>query len=57
MTGEETRSGPIICFATQGHRHIEGERIRVLLGRLDAEEFEFDRARKLRSAPAWCASS
>jgi glycosyltransferase involved in cell wall biosynthesis len=46
----ERAGAPIICFATQGHRHIEGERIRVLLGQLDAEEFPFDRAHKLRSA-------
>jgi glycosyltransferase involved in cell wall biosynthesis len=46
----ETRSGPIVCFATQGHGHIEGERIRALLGQLDAEEFAFDRTHKLRSA-------
>jgi glycosyltransferase involved in cell wall biosynthesis len=44
--------GPIICFATQGSGHIEGERIRALLGELDAEEFAFDRAHKLRSALA-----
>ncbi len=50
MIGDATAAGPIICFATQGHRHIEGERIRVLLGQLDAEEFAFDRAHKLRSA-------
>lgn len=44
--------GPIICFATQGSGHIEGERIRALLGELNAEEFAFDRAHKLRSALA-----
>jgi glycosyltransferase involved in cell wall biosynthesis len=42
----------ILCFATQGQRHIEGERIRVLLEPLGAEEFAFDRAHKLRSALA-----
>jgi glycosyltransferase involved in cell wall biosynthesis len=50
MSGDEAARGPIICFATQGQRHIEGERIRVLLGQLDAEEFAFDRAHKLQSA-------
>ena len=40
----------VLCFATQGQGHIEGERIRVLLEPLAAEEFAFDRARKLRSA-------
>jgi glycosyltransferase involved in cell wall biosynthesis len=50
MRGGKARPGPILCFATQGNRHIEGERIRVLLARLQAEEFAFDRARKLRSA-------
>jgi glycosyltransferase involved in cell wall biosynthesis len=42
----------ILCFATQGRTHIEGERIRVLLEPLAAEEFAFDRAHKLRSAIA-----
>jgi glycosyltransferase involved in cell wall biosynthesis len=40
----------VLCFATQGQEHIEGERIRVLLEPLAAEEFAFDRAHKLRSA-------
>lgn len=40
----------ILCFATQGHAHIEGERIRVLLEALGAEEYRFERAHKLRSA-------
>ena len=40
----------ILCFATQGHGHIEGERIRVMLEPLGPEEFPFERARKLRSA-------
>jgi glycosyltransferase involved in cell wall biosynthesis len=45
------RGGPrVLCFATQGHEHIEGERIRVLLEPLGAEEYRFDRAHKLRSA-------
>jgi glycosyltransferase involved in cell wall biosynthesis len=45
-----SRPDRILCFATQGQGHIEGERIRVLLEELGAEEFAFDRARKLRSA-------
>lgn len=45
-------TGRVLCFATQGQGHIEGERIRVLLERLAPEEFPFDRARKLRSALA-----
>lgn len=40
----------ILCFATQGHTHIEGERIRSLLEPLDPESFPFDRASKLGSA-------
>ncbi len=40
----------ILAFATQGHEHIEGERIRVLLEPLAPEEYRFDRARRLRSA-------
>lgn len=48
--GGRSRPGPIICFATQGRGHIEDERIAALLGRLDAERFDFDRARKLGSA-------
>jgi glycosyltransferase involved in cell wall biosynthesis len=45
-----SRRARIVCFATQGHGHIEGERIRVLLEQLGAEEFAFDREHKLRSA-------
>lgn len=44
------KAGRILCFATQGHGHIEGERIRVLLEPLGGEEYPFDRAHKLRSA-------
>ena len=40
----------MVCFATQGHGHIEGERVRVLLESLAPVEFPFDRAHKLRSA-------
>jgi glycosyl transferase family 1 len=43
-------TGRILCFATQGHSHIEGERIRVMLEELAPEEFPFERSRKLRSA-------
>lgn len=50
MSHAPRRSERILCFATQGREHIEGERIRVLLEPLDAEEFAFDRAHKLRSA-------
>jgi glycosyltransferase involved in cell wall biosynthesis len=39
----------VLCFATQGHQHSDGERIRVLLEPLAAEEFAFDHAHKLRS--------
>jgi glycosyltransferase involved in cell wall biosynthesis len=45
-----SRRARIVCFATQGQGHIEGERIRVLLEDVGAEEFAFDRAHKLRSA-------
>jgi glycosyl transferase family 1/glycosyl transferase family 4 len=44
------KAGRILCFATQGHGHIEGERIRALLESLDAEEYRFERTRKLGSA-------
>jgi glycosyltransferase involved in cell wall biosynthesis len=44
------KAGRILCFATQGHEHIEGERIRALLEPLDAEEYRFERTRKLGSA-------
>jgi glycosyltransferase involved in cell wall biosynthesis len=40
----------IICFATQGHGHIEEERIRDLLEPLQPVVYPFDRAHKLRSA-------
>jgi glycosyltransferase involved in cell wall biosynthesis len=53
MRGLSEREHPrVICFATQGQGHIESERIVALLERLDAEEFAFDRAHKLRSALA-----
>jgi glycosyltransferase involved in cell wall biosynthesis len=44
------RNERILCFATQGHEHIEGERIRALLSTLEADSFAFDRANKLRTA-------
>jgi hypothetical protein len=40
----------ILCFATQGHEHTDGQRIRRLLEPLQPESFQFDRANKLRSA-------
>src|ERR1035438_2257226 len=40
----------ILCFATQGHAHIEGERIRGLLEPLHPDVYPFDRASKKRSA-------
>ncbi len=40
----------ILCFATQGHGHIEGERIRALLEPLRPDDYAFDRSAKLRSA-------
>jgi Glycosyl transferases group 1 len=39
-----------MCFATQGHGHIEEERIRDLLKPLQPTVYPFDRTRKLRSA-------
>ena len=45
-----TNDRRILCFATQGHEHIEGERIRALLEPLRAESFDFDRGGKVRSA-------
>jgi len=50
MVRSPGKAGRILCFATQGHGHIEGERIRVLLEPLGSEEYRFDRAHKLRSA-------
>jgi glycosyltransferase involved in cell wall biosynthesis len=44
------KAGRILCFATQGHGHIEGERIRVLLEPLEPQEYRFERSHKLRSA-------
>jgi hypothetical protein len=49
MSGERAGSRRIVCFATQGHEHIEGQRIRALLEPLGPEPFPFDRAHKLRS--------
>ena len=39
-----------MCFATQGHGHIEEERIRDLLEPLRPTVYPFDRAHKLRAA-------
>lgn len=39
----------IVCFATQGHDHIEGKRIRQLLEPLGAEAYPFARTHKARS--------
>jgi glycosyltransferase involved in cell wall biosynthesis len=47
---KRTNNQRILCFATQGHGHIEGERIRVMLEPLGPEEYPFERASKLRSA-------
>jgi glycosyltransferase involved in cell wall biosynthesis len=47
--GQPNASG-IICFATQGQGHIEGERIRVMLEPLAPREYAFRRESKLRSA-------
>lgn len=41
---------PILCFATQGHGHLDEVRIVELLARLDSEVFAFERAHKARSA-------
>jgi hypothetical protein len=40
----------VVCFATQGHGHIEGHRIRGLLEPLAPQAFSFERNQKLRSA-------
>jgi glycosyltransferase involved in cell wall biosynthesis len=47
--GEQPR---ILSFATQGSGHLDAVRLRYLLEPLGAEEFDFDRAHKLRSARA-----
>lgn len=40
----------ILCFATQGHDHLDANRLRGLLEPLQPELYAFDRRRKLRSA-------
>jgi glycosyltransferase involved in cell wall biosynthesis len=40
----------ILCFATQGSEHLDGERVRELLAPLDPEVYPFDRAHRRRSA-------
>jgi hypothetical protein len=40
----------ILFFATQGQGHLDAERLRCLLAELPAQEYPFDRDRKLRSA-------
>jgi glycosyltransferase involved in cell wall biosynthesis len=47
---QSAQRGQVLCFATQGHQHIEGERIRVLLEDLEPLEYRFEHAHKLRSA-------
>jgi Glycosyl transferases group 1 len=41
---------PILCFATQGDEHLDGERVRELLAPLEPEVYRFDHAHRLRSA-------
>lgn len=43
-------AGRVLCFATQGHEHIECERIGALIAPLAPDSFAFDRAHKVRSA-------
>ncbi len=51
LTGDASDGhGRIMCFATQGHGHIEEERILGLLKPLQPVVYEFDRSHKLRSA-------
>lgn len=40
----------ILCFATQGHAHLDGERICELLEHLQPESYHFKRDSKIRSA-------
>lgn len=40
----------ILCFATQGHDHLDAERLQCLLEPVGVELHAFDRSRKLRSA-------
>jgi glycosyltransferase involved in cell wall biosynthesis len=47
---EDSSGSRILCFATQGSDHLDDERVRDLLGMLDAESYAFDRAHRLRSA-------
>lgn len=47
---ESASNKRILCFATQGHDHIEGERIRDLLEPLQPGTYAFDHSRKMRSA-------
>ncbi len=49
MHEAHAQAARIICFATQGDDHIEGERIRVMLEPLAPQEFPFARAHKVRS--------
>lgn len=40
----------ILCFATQGERHLDAERLRQLLAPLQPESYPFDRDSRVRSA-------
>jgi Glycosyl transferases group 1 len=46
----DSPDGQILCFATQGERHLDAERLRHLLATLPTQEFAFDHDRKIRSA-------
>ncbi len=46
------QTGEILCFATQGGAHLDAVRLRALLAPWHADELEFDRAHRLRSAIA-----
>ncbi len=47
---QEAQSRRILCFATQGHDHLDADRLRYLLEPLRPESYAFDHDRKTRSA-------
>jgi len=50
MSVADSDNRQVLCFATQGSDHVDGERIRSLLEPLRAEVYAFDHRSRMRSA-------
>jgi len=47
---QEAQSRRILCFATQGHDHLDADRLHYLLEPLRPDSYAFDHDRRIRSA-------